>query len=167
MDGGVCVAEMSIKQCIIMDETFKITLLVSHVSNLLIANAVKIELTISLFFIPLYLSVMDCKHGRKNSGKSRQRENPEWFTKSYIRSTRKRTIRYKQTSVISDNLTDIMGNSSREGDTIFVTKDLDWWTRSFLETQSGISRGFALSLLPEKGKPSKRRQPKYSKHFPQ
>ena len=164
MDGGVCVPEMSTKQCIIMGETFRITLHVSHVSNLPSVNAVKIELTISLCFIP-FISIMDCKHGRKNSGKSRQRENPEWFTKSYIRSTRKRTIRFKQTSVITDNLTDIMENSSREGDTIFVTKDLDWWTRSFLLSQSGISRGFALSLLPEKGKPSKKRQPKYSKHF--
>ena len=115
---------------------------------------------------------MNCKHSRKNSSKSRQRDNPEWFTKSFIRSTRKRTVRSKQTSVISDNLTDIIGNSSREGDTIFVSKDLDWWSRAFhcdgqQVFEAGVSRGFALSLLPEKGKPSKRRQPKYSKHFPE
>ena len=165
MDGGVCVPEMSTKPCIIMDETFRITLHVSLVSNLLSVNAVKIEIILTNLFYPLSLSIMDCKHGRKNSGKSRQRDNPEWFTKSYIRNTRKRTIRSKQTSVITDNLTDIMGNSSREGDTIFVSKDFDWWTRSFMISQSGISYGFALSLLPEKGKPSKKRQPKYSKHF--
>ena len=133
----------------------------------IVVKVIKVEYNNVSFFNQLTkLLIMDSMHSRKTTGKSRQRENPEWFTKSFIRDTRKSTDRSKKTTKISIELSDIIGNSSRVGDTVFISKDMDWWTRSVItETQAGITRGFALSLLPEKNKPSKKRAPKYTKHF--
>jgi len=105
---------------------------------------------------------------RKSTHKARHRDNNDWSSKTFIRNTRNRTALSKKSSKIMIELSDIIGNSSREGDTVYVAKELDRWIHYYSVNPFPVQsnpRGFALSLLPEKNKLSLKRQDKYSKFF--
>jgi len=108
------------------------------------------------------------KSNRKSTHKARHRDRNEWTNKTFIRNTRYRTVLSKKSDKILTELSDIIGNSSREGDTVYVAKELDRWIHYYSVKPfpvPAVPRRFAVSLLPEKNKLSLKRQDKYSKFF--